>query len=641
VNRVGGGGARPHAATQLIEPLDVAAAPAGVLILEKGVNSVSLMDPQGNLTTVAGNRTIATRLGSILQLRATSVPLGNPSAIAADTAGDLNIADGPTIFHISSSGVVSNSTLAGFGSVVNHFFVDPAGNFVLTDSGSGALRKVGRDGTISTIGTVGKFNAPAGVAEDKTGAFYVVESGSQLVRRIDANGGVSTLAGSGKTGFAGDGGAALQAQFNFGTASGMVADSVGALYVADTDNHSVRRIAPGGLITTVAGNGAEGYAGDGGPAEKAQLSTPAGVSLDGAGNLYIADFGNNRVRKVTGLKFPSTLVVNPSRTNVSLVAGGVAGPQMSQILSSAASVSFQAASGAAWLKLDTTSGSTPGIIAWHVDAATLLPGVYTGNINISAGSVENSPLAVAVNLTVSGPPPQFSPAALVNAASLTGGSVAPSENVLLTGSGFVGTGQPVVLLRDSTGTNLPVAAQASTSQIQFQVPSTAALGPATLTITRDDGGSANAVVSVDAFAPGLYSAAGNGRGAALAEVVSVAPDGTQASFPAYQCDATGNCSAVPIDPGDGSEDMLLVLHGTGIRNAGFVGAQIGGVDVETVSYTPSLIMSGVDDVTLRLNRQLVGLGEVPVVMMVGNKPANLVTVNVGGAAMDQHRMDPF
>jgi uncharacterized protein (TIGR03437 family) len=346
--------------------------------------------------------------------------------------------------------------------------------------------------------------------------------------------------------------------------------------------------------------------------------------------LYIADVGNDRVRKVAGLKFPSTLVVNPSKVDISVGVGGAApGPQTLQVLSSAASAGFQASTQAPWLKLDTATGATPGTVAWRVDPTALSPGIYTGSIAIIASAAENSPLLVPVNLTITGPPPQFSSSALLNAASLAGGAVAPSENVILGGSAFLGTGggQPTVSLQDSAGANLAIAVQATASQIQFQVPSLAALGPATLTIARDDGASAKTTVTVEAVAPGLYSAAGNGRGVALAEVVSVTPDGVQSSSPAYQCDAGGNCSALPIDLGDGSSDVLLVLHGTGIRNAGFVGVQIGGVDVETVSYSPSVAAPGVDDVTLRLNQELLGLGDVAIAMTVGNKPANAVTVS--------------
>ncbi len=451
----------------------------------------------------------------------------------------------------------------------------------------------------------------------------MVDSGNQVVRQIGGKGSVTTFAGTGKPGFTGDGGAATQAQFNFSTGSAMVADGSGALYVADTENHRVRRIAPGGLTTTVAGNGTDGYKGDGGPAGKAALSFPAGLTFDAQGNLYIADVGNDRVRKVAGLTFPSTLVVNPSKADISVIAGS----QTLQVLSGAAAIAFQASTGAAWLKLDTTTGFTPGTVVWHVDPTELSAGVYTGNIVLTALGAENSPLLVPVNLSVPAPSPVFT--TLINAASFSTGAVAPSENVILSGSAFIGTagGQPAVLLQDSTGANLAIAAQATVNQIQFQVPSAAALGPAALTITRDDGGSAKIAVTVEAFAPGLYSASGSGRGVALAEAVSVTPDGVQSSSPTYRCDVAGNCSALPIDLGDGSQDVLLVLHGTGIRNAGIVGAQIGGVDVETVAYSPSVIARGVDDVTLRLNQGLLGRGEVPIAMTVGNKSANVVTLS--------------
>src|SRR5450759_3678122 len=112
-----------------------------------------------------------------------------------------------------------------------------------------------------------------------------------------AQGIISTVAGNGKAGFSGDGGPATGAQLHF--PQGVAVDVAGNLYIADTNNSSIRKVTPGGTITTVAGNGTAGFSGDGGPATSAQLYNPFGVAVDAAGNLYTADRGNLRIRKVT------------------------------------------------------------------------------------------------------------------------------------------------------------------------------------------------------------------------------------------------------------------------------------------------------------------------------------------------------
>src|SRR5207253_2046510 len=112
-----------------------------------------------------------------------------------------------------------------------------------------------------------------------------------------ADGTISTYAGTGTVGFAGDGGPATAAQLN--EPVGVALDPAGNLYIAERENHRIRKVTPGGVITTYAGNGGYGFWGDGGPATAAQLSLPHGVALDSAGNLYIADQENQRIRKVT------------------------------------------------------------------------------------------------------------------------------------------------------------------------------------------------------------------------------------------------------------------------------------------------------------------------------------------------------
>jgi uncharacterized protein (TIGR03437 family) len=136
-----------------------------------------------------------------------------------------------------------------------------------------------------------------GIAVDRSGVLYLSDTDHNLIRRIDAKGNIATIAGTGVAGYAGDGGPATAAQINL--PYGLAVDLAGNLYFADLGNNRVRRIAPDGSITTAAGTGVKGSLGDGGLAANAQLMTPRNVAVDAAGNLYISEFEGHRIRKVT------------------------------------------------------------------------------------------------------------------------------------------------------------------------------------------------------------------------------------------------------------------------------------------------------------------------------------------------------
>ncbi len=189
--------------------------------------------------------------------------------------------------------------------------VDAAGNIYIADQGNNRIRKVTTAAVINTIAgngtqgfsgdggmaTAAQLWLPAGVALDPAGNLYIVDQGNSRIRKVTTTGVISTVAGNGTLGFSGDGGAATNAQLN--RPSAVAIGSAGNIYIADYYNHRIRKVTPFGVITTVAGNGTAGFSGDGTPATTAQLNSPAGVAVDAAGNLFIADFGNNRIRKVT------------------------------------------------------------------------------------------------------------------------------------------------------------------------------------------------------------------------------------------------------------------------------------------------------------------------------------------------------
>src|SRR5215472_4261747 len=145
------------------------------------------------------------------------------------------------------------------------------------------------------------LNAPTGylygVAVDSAGNVYMADGINNIVFKLAPNGLLTAFAGNGTLGFSGDGGPATNAALFFPV--GVALDKSGDLFIADLGNNVVRKVTRGGIITTVAGNGISGYSGDDGPATSATLTRPTDVAVDGEGNLFILDSGNNRVREVT------------------------------------------------------------------------------------------------------------------------------------------------------------------------------------------------------------------------------------------------------------------------------------------------------------------------------------------------------
>jgi uncharacterized protein (TIGR03437 family) len=195
--------------------------------------------------------------------------IGDPPRVAVDTAGNVYFASLHSVFKVDATGTLTRI------------------------AGSGRYGNSG-DGFAATSAQLG---FPEGIAIDSAGNVYVVDHDANLIRRITAAGAISTYAGTGTPGFAGDHGPAAAAQFRNPT--GLAIDAADNLYVADTDNNVIRKISRDGTITTVAGNTQRGYGGDGAPATDAFLNAPEGMAVDAAGNLFIADTFNHRVRKVT------------------------------------------------------------------------------------------------------------------------------------------------------------------------------------------------------------------------------------------------------------------------------------------------------------------------------------------------------
>jgi sugar lactone lactonase YvrE len=258
---------------------------------------VARITPGGRLTVVAGTGTpgYAGDGG-----RAVAARLAEPRGLALDADGNLAIADSgnDVIRTVDPAGRITTFTRARKVS-------DPIGvvfkgdDLYVADAGDNRVLRIRPSGSINEVA---RDVRPGYLLFDR-GNLVLSDSGHSTVIKIAAEeilkgrvGVVTAIAGTNKAGFTGDGGAATNAQLD--SPSGIVRDSKGNVYVADTNNNRVRKIDPDGIITTVAGTGVQGFSGDKGPATSARLATPIGLAIDGVGNLYIADYGNNRVRRV-------------------------------------------------------------------------------------------------------------------------------------------------------------------------------------------------------------------------------------------------------------------------------------------------------------------------------------------------------
>ncbi len=282
----------------------------------------------GIISTVAGNGTQGYSGDSGA---ATAAETNSPLGIAVDGAGNLFISDftNQRIRKVTAStGIIS--TVAGTGTAgyngdniaatsaqLNGPFgvaVDGAGNLYIADPDNSRIRMVAAStGTITTVagtGTAGyngdniaatsaQLNLPYGVTVDSAGNLYIADVYNERIRKVNASTGIiTTVAGMGTAGYNGDNSAATSAELDY--PFGVAVDSAGNLYIADFHNQRIRMVtASTGIITTVAGTGTSGYNGDNIAATSAELYGPSGVAVDSAGNLYIGDYGNNSIRKVT------------------------------------------------------------------------------------------------------------------------------------------------------------------------------------------------------------------------------------------------------------------------------------------------------------------------------------------------------
>jgi uncharacterized protein (TIGR03437 family) len=631
VNQVGmSGDGGPAASASLFAPLDLAFAPNGALLIADSNNFRARQIANATISTIAGNGNY--KYGGDGG-PSTSATLGGPTGVVADSAGNVNICDNfaNRVRTINPFGIINLT--AGISSPgYNGEFVpalqaafadcqsiamDSSGNLYVADTGNKRIRKITRSGSVLTVAGNGNntfsgdggaallaaLSLPQGVAVDQQGNVYIADTGNNRIRKVTPAGIITTIAGNGGADYSGDGGLATAAQLN--SPVRLALDSSGNVYFSDNNNNVIRKISTSGIITTVAGNGSEGFSGDGKSALAASLNNPHGLAVDPSGGILICDSGNNRIRYVnpngiistvagngtnslsgngapplnTGIAFCADVSLDPSgniyiadRNNArirriqpnpaSLVLSETGFTFSAAVDASASSthtisilnsgggtigwtaIASTTSGGSGWLQISPSQGLTSGTaspLTITANPAGLAAGHYYGQVQIISPGVINSPAFITVVLNV------------LSASQTTQASVSPAGFVF---TGAVGAANPAS--QTLTVSKLHGNSVTFTSAIAYGQPGLF------LTATPNSGAvavgkpvSVALAANVSGLGAGVYTATlflnfSDGTARSIPVVLSLAPAGsTAASRPAPRTACTPT-KLVPVVTGFGT-----------------------------------------------------------------------------------------
>ncbi|MFY9728903.1 MAG: hypothetical protein WAJ87_25615 [Bryobacteraceae bacterium] len=703
----------PATSAQLNSPFGVAVDSLGnVFIADFGNNRVRKVTGNAITTVVGGGSSIGDATTGAFGY-AINAQLFFPEGVALDSAGDLYIADfdNGRIRKVSSPSsvitTVAGNGIFGFGGDngpaanaeldgPSGLAVDLAGNLYIADSGNNRVRMVST-GVITTVagnGTPGfsgdhssatgaELYGPSGVAVDANGNLYIADYFNNRVRMV-SNGVIITVAGNGTPGSGGDNGPAISAQLS--GPKGVALDAAGDLYIADSANNRIREVS-GGVITTVAGSGAFAL-GDGAPATKAVISLPAAVAVDIAGNLYIADSGNNRIRRVTGgiistivgdgnasfsgdggpsifaeIDDPYGITVNSSGTvyfadtanNRVRFLFPAPGNACTYTLSPFPLPAVATSGGNVPVTVQTAAGCTwvaQGPPSWITLSGTAVnsgPGSVTLTVVANTGATRSGVISIAgvpVLVTQQGTSPVLSINAggVINDANYTApvapGSIAAAFGDFLLSSQF--TAPSGSLPTDLSGLSLEFPGgrlaplfYASGTQVNFQIPWELA-GQSTTTLTASLSGQTSAAQTVNLapFAPAIFSinSQGSGQGAIIDAISyrlldSTNPATAGVTYVAIYCTGLG---AVTNQPPTGSPAPVQSLSYTNTTPTVTIGGvQVLTQNVEFSGLAPGFV--GLYQVNAQVPATSARGDAVPVTITIGGIASNTVTIAVQSA----------
>ncbi len=665
----GDGGAAATAG--LFLPTDVTTDGGGNLYIADYGNSRIRQVTQNKIQTVVGSSSTSVIFN---EAPATTIRLNGPTGLAVDGSGDIFIAEGGIgtgsglaigdykIWKVNNAGVVSTAAGNGIESysgdggpataaqlnTPSNMVFDTLGNLYIADSANNRVRKVSPSGVISTAAgngvagysgdggaaTSAMLNTPEGLTSDADGNVYIADTKNNRIRKLLPDGTIITIAGNGNASFFGDGGPADSASIH--GPEGLYSAGGGYIYIADTGNQRIRELLPNGTIVTVAGNGTQGVTGDGGPATSAELSLPAAVTLDAAGNIYIADQGNNRVRIVSTNGTISTFAGAATYTL------GDGGPATGAQLSAPASVAVDTAgnvyiSDTGHNRIRVVSGGTINTLAGTGVCC------YAGDGGPASAAQLNSPWGLlvdssgrifvadagnnAVRLIQTAPTGSLpSIAAIANGASNQTGAVAGGEIVVVYGSGLgpaqlvaasaSGAAPPqqlngVTVLVNGTPASLIYV---SAGQLSAIIPTGATGANAQVVVQYQGLSSAPVAVPLTVASPALFTANSSGSGQALA----------------VNADGSANVASHPAAQGS-----VLTLFVNGVVSqflAGALSATIEGQQATIIGSAAAPSAPGVTAVQVQVPFGVQGNAAAPVTVQVGgaSSPAG-VTVAVAGS----------
>ena len=514
----GNGGAA--SAAEFRQPSDEAVSASGTVYIADMKNcQVRQVEPNGTISAFAGVGNCTADPGVItlsgLGAQAVNATIGMPTGVAVDSAGNVYIADcvdytgtGPGcqqgyILKVSTSGIISiyagDSTVGNGGSGRQATATsigapwgvrtDSAGDVYFSDVVYSVVREVNTSGIISTVagnGTAGdtgnggaatsaELNDPTGLYVDGVGNLFIADSKNAVVRKVAANGIITTFAGNGISGTSGNGGLATQAEL--AKPFGVIEDNAGNVYIADYNAYCVRQVNPSGDISTYAGTcGTSGTSGFGGPVGSALLVGPSQLAFDSSGNLYINDYGGERVDVVSGVE--STLPAPSTPTISNLPASATVGGSFTATVTTNSNGVTSVVSNSTGVCTVGTNGLSVSFVG---------AGTCSLSAQVAASTTYGPAFGLAQTVTVAGVRPT------VTAVSPSSGAPSGGTTITVTGTGFVagatvritqGTGTRA---RSFTATNVKVV---SSTEITAVTGGGARAGTGNLFVTTSGGTSA-------------------------------------------------------------------------------------------------------------------------------------------------------